>query len=303
MPNRPLLISLVGPTAIGKTATAIELAMRLDAEIISCDSRQFFKEISIGTAKPTAEELAQAKHHFVDFIGIEDEYSAGDFERDVVAFLDTYFKTKKVCIVTGGSGLYLKAITKGFDALPADLVVRAALIAEFEKKGIRPLQKELADKDPEHFAKMDQNNPQRLMRALEVCRSTNQTYSSFLTNKSVDRPFDLLEIGINAPREVLYERINSRVDLMMNDGLLQEAKRVYPLRALNALNTVGYKELFTHLDGEWSLEEAVEKIKQHTRNFAKRQMTWFNKHTDAKWFNITEKEQLLDYVSEQCSTR
>jgi len=303
MPNKPLLISLVGPTAIGKTATAIELAKRLDAEIISCDSRQFYKEISIGTAKPTAEELAQAKHHFVDFISIEDEYSAGDFERDVVSFLDTYFKTKNVCIVTGGSGLYLKAITKGFDELPADLVVRAALIAEFEKKGIRPLQEELAEKDPVHYAKMDTNNPQRLMRALEVCRSTNETYSSFLTNKSVDRPFDLLEVGIHADRTVLYDRINTRVDQMLQGGLLEEAKHVHPKRALNALNTVGYKELFTHFDGEWTLEEASDKIKQHTRNFAKRQMTWFNKNTDAKWFDIAEKEQLLDYVSEQCANR
>lgn len=303
MPTRPLLISLIGPTAIGKTATAIDLATKLDAEIISCDSRQFFKEISIGTAKPTPEELAQAPHHFVDFISIEDEYSAGDFERDVVSFLDTYFKTKKVCIVTGGSGLYLKAITKGFDELPSDLVVRAALIAEFEKKGIRPLQAELAEKDPVHFAKMDTNNPQRLMRAIEVCRITNQTYSSFLTNKQVERPFDLLEVGITAERDVLYDRINTRVDQMMVDGLLEEAKTVYPKRALNSLNTVGYKELFTHLDGECTLEEAVEKIKQHTRNFAKRQMTWFNKNTDAKWFDISEKQQLVDFVSEQCAAR
>lgn len=299
MRTKPLLISLVGPTAIGKTAVSIELSRQLNADIISCDSRQFFKELAIGTAKPTEEERSLAPHHFVDFLSIEDEYSAGDFERDALSFLETYFKENSIAIVTGGSGLYLKALLKGFDDLPSDLGERAVLIAQFNKSGLKPLQDELKEKDPVQFERMDTNNHQRVMRALEVCRITNKPYSSYLTDKTVDRPFELLEIGITAERLTLYERINTRVDVMMEAGLLEEAKAVYPKRALNALNTVGYKELFDFFDGRCSQEEAVEKIKQHTRNFAKRQMTWFKKNTGAKWFDISEKDELIAYAIEQ----
>lgn len=299
MRTKPLLISLVGPTAIGKTAVSIELSRQLNADIISCDSRQFFKELAIGTAKPTEEERSLAPHHFVDFLSIEDEYSAGDFERDALSLLETYFKENSIAIVTGGSGLYLKALLKGFDDLPSDLGERAVLIAQFNKSGLKPLQDELKEKDPVQFERMDTNNHQRVMRALEVCRITNKPYSSYLTDKTVDRPFELLEIGITAERLTLYERINTRVDVMMEAGLLEEAKAVYPKRALNALNTVGYKELFDFFDGRCSQEEAVEKIKQHTRNFAKRQMTWFKKNTGAKWFDISEKDELIAYAIEQ----
>ncbi|MDG1261168.1 MAG: tRNA (adenosine(37)-N6)-dimethylallyltransferase MiaA [Flavobacteriales bacterium] len=299
MRTKPLLISLVGPTAIGKTAVSIELSRQLNADIISCDSRQFFKELAIGTAKPTEEERSLAPHHFVDFLSIEDEYSAGDFERDALSFLETYFKENSIAIVTGGSGLYLKALLKGFDDLPSDLGERAVLIAQFNKSGLKPLQDELKEKDPVQFERMDTNNHQRVMRALEVCRITNKPYSSYLTDKTVDRPFELLEIGITAERLTLYERINTRVDVMMEAGLLEEAKAVYPKRALNSLNTVGYKELFDFFDGRCSQEEAVEKIKQHTRNFAKRQMTWFKKNTGAKWFDISEKDELIAYAIEQ----
>ncbi|WP_306643258.1 tRNA (adenosine(37)-N6)-dimethylallyltransferase MiaA [Sanyastnella coralliicola] len=301
--SRPLLIVLAGPTAIGKTAAAIRLAQHFDAEIVSADSRQFYKELSIGTAKQTPEERAQAVHHFVDFLSIEDEYSAGDFERDVIEFLDQYFKEKSVAILTGGSGLYIKAITKGFDELPSDLLIRASLIKKFEEKGIEPLQEELKALDPEHYAAMDIHNPQRLMRALEVCKASGQKYSDLRLTAGKERAFDVLYVGLTAEREVIYDRINQRVDLMMEAGLEAEAKAVFPQRDRNALNTVGYKELFQYFDGELDKETAVEKIKQHTRNFAKRQMTWFRKNTDIQWFDFRASEEMISWIEDAITKR
>lgn len=301
MPTKPTAIFLVGPTAIGKTATAIRLAKALNTEIISADSRQFYKEMSIGTAKPTAEEQSQVKHHFIDSIGIESIYSAGAYERDVLEFLNGFFKTRPQIVITGGSGLYLDAIAKGLDDLPSDPEIRNLLNRQFQSEGIEGFQEELRRLDPEFFEQIDRYNPQRVIRALEVCRCSGKPYSAFRQDGHKSRQFTPLWLGITADRHVLYERINQRVDVMVEQGLIEEVERLLPYRQLNALNTVGYKELFAYFDGELTRDEAISKIKQHTRNFAKRQMTWFKKHTDIRWFDYNQTQDLIAYASEQCS--
>jgi tRNA dimethylallyltransferase len=267
---------IAGPTAIGKTKLAIELAKHYNSVIVSADSRQFYKELTIGTAKPSAEELSQAKHYFINNKSITELFGAGHFEKEAIPLLDELFKEHQLVFVVGGSGLYIDALLHGvdeFEDVPTD--VREKLNAEFDENGIEPLQKELKEKDPVYAQTVDLHNSQRVIRALEVCRHSGKPYSSFLKKHQTKRNFTSIKLFINTDREKLYERINKRVDEMMDQGLLNEVKSLTAYKDVNALKTVGYKELFDHLDGLCSLEEAVTKIKQHTRNYAKRQVTWF----------------------------
>ena len=279
------LIVIAGPTAIGKTALAIELARHLSTEIISADSRQFFREISIGTAKPSPEELAAAKHHFIDSHSITTFFSTGDFEKQALEVLAGIFAKNNTAIMVGGSGLYLDAVTKGLDELPdTDMQIREELNALFRIEGLEPIKERLAAADPEYYAKVDQFNPQRMIRGLEFFLSTGKKVSAFLTNSKKERPFNIIKIGLNLDRDLLYQRINHRVDLMLAEGLLDEVKGVTQYRDYNALKTVGYAELFDYLDGTLTYEAAVDKIKQNTRRFAKRQLTWFRRDKDIQWF-------------------
>lgn len=294
------LIIIVGPTAIGKTSLSVGLAHYLNCEILSADSRQFFKELAIGTAKPSLEEQNGIKHHFIDSLSIHDEYNVGQFEQDALEVLNEIFKSSDIAIMVGGSGLYVDSICYGIDDIPKDDIVRQQLIKQLETEGIESLQKELQILDPEHYAIMNTKNPQRLIRALEVCKATGKTYSSFRKNQSKARPFRIHKIGLTAERELIYNNINKRVDQMMENGLLDEAKSVYPFKSLNSLNTVGYKELFQYFDGKITLEEAIELIKKNTRNFAKRQLTWFKKKDDTVWFDYqTNTTEILAFLKNQ----
>ncbi|MDB4835573.1 tRNA (adenosine(37)-N6)-dimethylallyltransferase MiaA [Cyclobacteriaceae bacterium] len=294
------LVVVGGPTAVGKTALGIELAKSLNTEIISADSRQFYQELAIGTAKPSPEELAEVKHHFVDNLSIHDAYSAGDFEREVLRFLEEYFIDNDVMVMVGGSGLFVRAVSEGLDEfpdVPEDL--RESLNHRLYSEGIEPLQKELKKLDKETYETMDIHNSQRLVRALEVCLSEGKPYSYYKNKSKLKRNFETINIGLNTDREVLYDRINQRVDIMMNRGLLKEAKTNYEFRDLAALKTVGYQELFDHIDGKTSLEEAKEFIKRNTRRFAKRQITWFKKEKGIKWFEPNELKEILNYLKDE----
>ena len=288
------LIVLAGPTASGKTATAIKLAKAFDAEIISADSRQFYKELSIGTAAPTAEELAQVKHHFVHNLSIEDKYDVADYEKDILSYLKEYFKTHNVAIMTGGSGLFIDAVCNGLDSIP-DISdeVRAKVTKMLEVGGLEALQKEVEKVDNDYFQIVDKRNPRRLQRALEVYYQTGRPYSTFRQGNAVKRDFNIIKLAILWDRYKLIERINKRVDMMMQQGLLDEVRSVYPKWHLNSLNTVGYKELFDYLDGKCTLEQAVEQIKINTRQYAKRQMTWLRKNNDYQWFTIEETDVII----------
>ncbi|MFI5163342.1 MAG: tRNA (adenosine(37)-N6)-dimethylallyltransferase MiaA [Sphingobacteriales bacterium] len=284
-PSTKTLIVIAGPTAVGKTAVAIELAKKLNTEIISADSRQFYREMAIGTAKPSPEELAQAKHHFIDSHSITESFSVGDFEVQGLALLEDIFKRQDTAILVGGSGLYIKAICEGFDKLPsASPEVREKLNLEFKNDGIAPLQEKLKTVDPVYYNQVDLNNPQRLVRALEVFETTGIPFSSYRRSITNIRPFRTVKIGLNLPRAELYRRINERVDDMVKQGLIEEVRSLLPYRHLNALNTVGYSELFDYFDGKTDLVSAIELIKQNTRRFAKRQLTWFRKNKDIKWY-------------------
>ena len=288
------LIVIVGPTAVGKTAMAITLAQHFHTEIISADSRQFYREMSIGTAKPTPKELAQAKHHFIDSHSIAEEYSAGDFERDGLELLHRLFEQHDEVVMVGGSGLFIRAVCEGLDDLPkAPLEVREQLNAIFETQGIEPLQKKLKAVDPKYFYASDIDNPQRVIRALEVHEATGKPFSSFLIKDRVKRPFDVVTIGLNTTREYVYERINLRVDKMMEAGLLEEVKSLVAYRDKPALLTVGYAELFAYLDGVLSLDAAIDKIKQNSRRYAKRQITWFKKYGNTAWFEPDDVDGIL----------
>lgn len=285
-PKRKTLLTIVGPTAIGKTRMAIALATHFGTEILSCDSRQFFKELRIGTAVPSAEELMAAPHHFIQHKSIFEAYSVGDFERDAIALLDKLFKKHDVVVMVGGSGLYAKAIIDGLDDFPeVDEVIRQELNEAYAQKGIGYLQELLKTLDEVQYNQMDVQNPQRLIRALEVCRASGKPYSSFLQRKEKQRDFTSVQIGLTADRTEVYERINKRVDMMLEEGLLIEAQDMMPYKHLNALQTVGYKELFPFFEGECSFEAAIEAIKMNTRRFAKRQFTWFQKDKRIKWFD------------------
>jgi tRNA dimethylallyltransferase len=278
------LIVIAGPTASGKTDYSIELAKKLKTVILSADSRQFYKEMSIGTAAPTEEELSQVKHYFVHHISIEDKYDVADYERDALQLLDELFKTHDSVVMTGGSGLFIDAVCHGIDAMPDIQPETREIVEELLKKGgLKALQDEVQHLDPEYFAIVDQQNPRRLQRALEVCYQTGQTFTSFRSGNTVQRDFDIKKYALLWDRQALIERIDRRVDMMMKQGLLEEAKALYPKRHLNALNTVGYKELFVYFDGQCTLDEAVEQIKIHTRQYAKRQMTWLRKDTSYQW--------------------
>ncbi len=296
MQKKPLLICVIGPTAIGKTALAIKIAKHYSTEIISADSRQFYKEMEIGTAVPNKEELAEIPHHFIQNRSIFEDYSVGDFERDALMFLNSLFKTKDVIVMVGGSGLYIDAVIKGLDKFPkVPIKIVGELKTEYEKHGIVPLQKELLEKDPIYYNKVDLQNQHRIIRALGVCRSQELPYSSFLNTAKEPRNFNFIYIGLTADREIIYNRINQRVDIMMEEGLENEAKSLYDHKDLNALKTVGYRELFNYFGGEYSKEFAVEEIKKNTRRFAKRQGTWFRKNKDILWFEYNTKP--LDIIN------
>jgi len=293
------LIVIVGPTGIGKTSLSIEIAKHFNCDIISADSRQFFKEMSIGTAKPTKFELEEATHHFIGNISINQKYSAGTFEIDAIAKLKELHKTNDLAILVGGSGLYVNAVCAGIDDIPYDLEIREQLNKQLEEFGANALREELKEKDPEHYARMNIKNPQRLIRAIEVCRITGKTYSSFRKNTVKIRDFNIIKIGLNAEKEIVYNRINKRVDLMMKEGLVDEVKSLEKSKDLNALKTVGYKEIFAYLENKNTLEEAIKLIKQHTRNFAKRQLTWFKKDKATKWFEPDKTSDIINYLEEK----
>lgn len=297
MANNKTLIVIAGPTAIGKTALAITLAQYFKTEIISADSRQFFKEMSIGTAKPNAAELAAAKHHFIDSHSINTFFSTGDFEKQALEVLDEIFNRNDLAIMAGGSGLYLDAVTRGLDELPdTDMEIRNQLNKLFETAGLEPIKAQLEAVDPEYYAKVDQANTQRLIRGLEFFLSTGKKVSSFLTNSKKQRPFNIIKIGLNMERSLLYQRINHRVDMMLQEGLLGEVKSLEDYRELNALKTVGYAELFDYLDGTITYEAAVEKIKQNTRRFAKRQLTWFRRDEQINWFTPDQSDEVINFL-------
>ncbi|WP_026449822.1 tRNA (adenosine(37)-N6)-dimethylallyltransferase MiaA [Aequorivita capsosiphonis] len=295
------LICVVGPTAIGKTSLAIKLANAFSSEIISADSRQFYKEMSIGTAVPSHEELKAAEHHFIQNISVFDDYSVGDFEREALICLENILKNNSVAVMVGGSGLYVDAVVKGLDKFPVvSPDIRQQLNAEIDAHGIEALQKELKEKDPSYFEKVDIHNPHRLVRALEICRGSGKPYSSFLKRESAVRKFKTIFIGLTAERTIVYDRINRRVDQMLEDGLLEEAKNLYNHKELNALHTVGYRELFNHFDGKLTKEEAVLEIKKNTRRFAKRQYTWFKKNENIHWFDYqTDFERIVNFIKEK----
>lgn len=298
------LITIIGPTAIGKTALSIQLAQHFGCDIISCDSRQFFKEMNIGTAVPSQQELTAAKHHFIQNISIFDSYSVGDFENDALAKLDTLFQENNIQIMVGGSGLYVDAVLKGFDEFPEIAhSIRENINQKFELEGIEYLQYQLKESDPDYYTKiLTENpqtlqNPQRMKRFVEVCLGSGKPYSSFIGKRKNKRNFTPIIIGLHADREKMYERINLRVDIMMNEGLLEEVKELYPNKKLNALQTVGYRELFDYLEEITTLEFAVNEIKKNTRRFAKRQMTWFKRTENVKWFDYqTESQEIIQFV-------
>ncbi len=294
------LIVVCGPTAVGKTKVAIELARHFKTDIISADSRQFYREMSIGTAKPDKEELASAKHHFINNLSIHDGYSSGDFEKEALLKADELFQTTDLIIVAGGSGLFIKALCEGFDKYPeVSPELRETLNEELQDKGLESLQEELKEKDPEYFSKVDIHNPQRVIRALEIIRSTGKAFSSFQKENKSKRPFKTIYIGLHMDRALLYERINKRVDLMIDAGLMDEIKELYKDRSLNALQTVGYTELFDFLDGSKTKEEAIALIKQNSRRYAKRQLTWFRKIEGINWFEPTAIEQIIEHIESE----
>ncbi len=295
--NTKKVIIIVGPTAIGKTALSIKIAQLLNTEIISCDSRQFYKELLIGAAPPSEQELAQVKHHFIQHLSVKEDYNAGAFELDAIAKIEELHKIKDTIVVVGGSGLYVNAICKGFDKMPEiPINIRTSLNEEFSKKGIAWLQEEVQKIDPVFFESCDTQNPQRLLRALEVYKTTGERFSSFKSDTAKTRPFEIIKIGLTIDREVLYERINTRVDKMLENGLLEEVESLIPFQKKNALQTVGYKEVFSFYNNECTLEKAVENIKQNTRRFAKRQLTWFKKDENTKWFEPNQLDEIKRFI-------
>lgn len=292
------LICIVGPTAIGKTALSIKLAQHFNTEIISADSRQFFKEMSIGTAAPSPDELASAKHHFIHHKSIDDNYNVGAFEKDVISLLDEKFKENSIMIMVGGSGLYLDAVTKGLDDFPdIDPNIRVELNQKLENQGLESLQKQLEILDKTSFDQVSIDNPHRVIRALEICMGTGKPYSSFLKASNTKRGFDIIKIGLTAERDDIYHRINQRVDAMVAAGLVEEATSLLAFKHLNALNTVGYKEIFGFLEGAYSLDFAISEIKKNSRRFAKRQLTWFRKDNSIQWFHYeTSTEDIITHI-------
>ncbi|MGB4398754.1 MAG: tRNA (adenosine(37)-N6)-dimethylallyltransferase MiaA [Daejeonella sp.] len=292
------LIVVAGPTAIGKTSLAIQLALYYQTEIISADSRQFYREMEIGTAKPSEEEFNTVPHHFINSLSINDNYSVGDYEREALILIERLFILHDIVVLVGGSGLFINAIVNGFDEIPtASVETREKLNELFKQRGISALQERLKTIDPEYYKEADINNPQRLIRAIEVYETSGKPFSEYRRKAIKKRPFNIIQIGLNTDRETLYTNINARVDLMIANGLVQEVEGLQLHRHLNPLNTVGYSELFKYFDGDSSLEEAVQMIKQNTRRFAKRQLTWFKKSGDVTWFKPDEFENIINYLN------
>lgn len=292
------LICIVGPTAIGKTALSIKIANHFSTEIISADSRQFYKEMRIGTAVPSSEELQAAPHHFIQNRSVFEDYSVGDFETDAINLLEVLFKKHEVVVMVGGSGLYVDAVVKGLNYFPkVSDEIKNQLISEFETSGLELLQQELKEKDPVYYSKVDLQNQHRIIRALGVCRAQELPYSSFLKSETTTRNFETVFIGLTAEREFIYNRINQRVDLMVEEGLIEEAKLLHQHKNLNALQTVGYRELFSYFEDLFSKEQALEEIKKNTRRFAKRQGTWFRKNEAITWFDYkTDVSEIINYI-------
>ena len=295
--EKPLLIVLAGPTAVGKTKLSIELAKNKNSSIFSSDSRQFYREMSIGTAKPSLDELNEVPHYFINNKSIEEAYSAGDYEKEIINQLEDYFKNKKIAFLVGGSGMYIDAVCKGLDNLPKDLAVRNRLNLELKENGIEYLQENLKILDPKQYGIMDLSNSQRLIRALEVCRITSKPYSSLLTSTKKIRSFKIVKFLLHIDKNQLELNIEKRVDQMVENGLFQEVENLRDKKNLNALNTVGYKEIFQYLEGNCSLEFATSEIKKNTRRFAKRQLTWFKKLEHTKWFDFNEpNSKIIEYI-------
>ena len=294
------LIVITGPTAVGKTDLCLDIAKYFGIPIINADSRQIYREIKIGTAAPTEEQLQQVRHYFVGTQALTDYYSASIYEQEVMSLLDTLFQTSDYALLSGGSMMYIDALCNGIDDIPTvDDETRNTLKRRLAEEGLESLCEQLRVLDPEHYEIVDKKNPRRVVHALEICLMTGRTYTSFRTNEHKERPFNIIKIGLPRDREIIYERINRRVDIMMEQGFLDEARSVYPLRHLNALNTVGYKELFAYLDGTWSLDEAIERIKGNTRRYARKQLTWYKKDPLVTWFSPDDKKLILNHIIKQ----
>ena len=298
------LIVITGPTAVGKTALCLDVAKHFHIPIINADSRQIFRELKIGTAPPTEAQMQQVHHDFVGILGLDDYYSASLFEQQVLELLGRQFLSSDYALMAGGSMMYIDAVCDGIDDIPTiDDQTRTTMKQRLADEGLEALCDELRQRDPEYYEIVDRQNPRRVVHALEICLMTGKTYTSFRKREKRQRPFSIIKIGLNRPREELYDRINRRVDQMMADGLLEEAKALYPKRHLNALNTVGYKELFDYIDGRWPLEEAVERIKGNTRRYARKQLTWYKKDEQIRWFHPDDTEQIINYICGKKSCR
>lgn len=294
------LIVITGPTAVGKTDLCLDIAKYFGIPIINADSRQIYREIKIGTAAPTEEQLRQVRHYLVGTQALTDYYSASIYEQEVMSLLDTLFQTSDYALLSGGSMMYIDALCNGIDDIPTvDDETRNTLKRRLAEEGLESLCEQLRVLDPEHYEIVDKKNPRRVVHALEICLMTGRTYTSFRTNEHKERPFNIIKIGLTRDREIIYERINRRVDIMMEQGFLDEARSVYALRHLNALNTVGYKELFAYLDGTWSLDEAIERIKGNTRRYARKQLTWYKKDPLVTWFSPDDKQLILNHIIKQ----
>lgn len=300
MRNQKYLLVIVGPTAVGKTELCLKLAKKFNSEIISCDSRQFYREMNLGTAKPSQEELDQVPHHLIDSHSIFEEYDVKQYESDVLAILDKLYQKSNMVLLTGGSGMYADIITQGMDSIPdISPEIREEVIRLYQQNGLEWLQNQVSIHDPIYFAQVDRQNPQRLMRALEVCLGTQQPYSNFRQKKKVERPFVSIKIGLDRDREELYKRIDDRMDQMIEKGLFEEAESLFPYRNLNALQTVGYTEIFDFMEGVYDRVEAIRLLKRNSRRYAKRQMTWFRKDPEIQWFHPDQFNQIIDFISAQ----
>ena len=294
------LVVLLGPTGVGKTEVALQIAEHLQSPIINADSRQLFAEIPIGTAAPTKEQQERVKHYFVGTLHLTDYYSAAKYEEDVLQLLNQLFNQQQMALLSGGSMMYIDAVCQGIDDIPTvDEATRRLMKRKLETEGLDALVAELKVLDPEHYKIVDLHNPRRVIHALEICFMTGNTYTSYRKNTKKIRPFNIVKIGLNRPREEMYERINNRVLEMMNQGLIEEAKAVYPQKGLNALNTVGYKELFAYFDGDISLDDAILKIQSNTRQYMRKQVTWFKRDNQIKWFSPTNIEEIINYIDDQ----
>ena len=294
------LIVLIGPTGVGKTELSLSIAERYNTDIVSADSRQLYADLKIGTAAPTPEQLARVHHHFVGTLKLTDYYSAAQYEAEVIKELDELFKIKPIVLLTGGSMMYVDAVCKGIDDIPTiDKDTREHMMRRYEEEGLERLCAELKLLDPEYYAQVDLKNPKRVIHALEICYMTGKTYTSFRTQQKKERPFNIIKIGLRREREELYDRINRRVDMMMDEGLLEEARSVYEFKHLNSLNTVGYKEIFNFLDGKWDLPFAIEKIKQNSRIYSRKQMTWFKRDKEITWFHPNQQKDIFEYIDNE----